>query len=65
MWERPTRVAMTGMTLLGAGVLAGVDAAGVVVTVGAAVGACSGRSAVAQLGVSLRRMLGDWAWTAG
>ena len=59
VWERPTRVALTGMTLLGAGVLAGLEVAGAVVTAGTAVGAVLGAVAVAQLGVSLRRMLAD------
>jgi CDP-diacylglycerol--glycerol-3-phosphate 3-phosphatidyltransferase len=59
VWERPTRVALTGMTLLGAGVLAGFEVAGAVVTAGTAVGAVLGAVAVAQLGVSLRRMLAD------
>jgi CDP-diacylglycerol--glycerol-3-phosphate 3-phosphatidyltransferase len=57
VWERPTRVAMTGMTLGGAGVVAGLDAAELVVTAGAAVGAGLGAVAVVQLGISLRRML--------
>ena len=57
VWERPTRVAMTGMTLGGAGVVAGLDAAELVVTAGAAVGAVLGAVAVVQLGISLRRML--------
>jgi len=59
VWERPTRVAMTGMTLGGAGVLAGVGGAEVVVTAGAAVGTLLGALALVQLGISLRRMLSD------
>jgi phosphatidylglycerophosphate synthase len=59
VWERPTRVAMTGMTLGGAGVVAGLDAVDPVVTAGAAVGAALGAVAVVQLGFSLRRMLTD------
>jgi phosphatidylglycerophosphate synthase len=59
VWERPTRVAMTGMTLGGAGVVAGLDAVDPVVTAGAAVGAALGAVAVVQLGFSLRRMLSD------
>jgi phosphatidylglycerophosphate synthase len=59
VWERPTRVAMTGMTLAGAGVLAGVGAAGLVVTSGTAVGVLLGAVGLMQLGVSLRRMLVD------
>ena len=59
VWERPTRVALTGMTLLGAGVLAGFEVAGAVVTAGTAVGTVLGAVGVAQLGVSLRRMLAD------
>jgi phosphatidylglycerophosphate synthase len=59
VWERPTRVAMTGFTLGGAGVLAGLVAADLVVTAGTAVGAVLGAVGVAQLGISLRRMLTD------
>jgi CDP-diacylglycerol--glycerol-3-phosphate 3-phosphatidyltransferase len=59
VWERPTRVAMTGMTLGGAGVVAGLDAVEPVVTAGAAVGTALGAVAVVQLGFSLRRMLAD------
>ena len=56
VWERPTRVAMTGMTLGGAGVVAS-GLAGPVVVIGTAVGALLGVIAVAQLGVTLRRAL--------
>jgi len=59
VWERPTRVAMTGMTLCGAGVVSGLGAADLVVTVGTAVGLLLGAVGLAQLGVSLRRMLRD------
>ena len=59
VWERPTRVAMTGMTLGGAGVVAGLDAVEPVVGAGAAVGTALGAVAVVQLGFSLRRMLTD------
>ncbi|TFV65184.1 UNVERIFIED_ORG: CDP-alcohol phosphatidyltransferase [Bacillus sp. AZ43] len=60
VWERPTRVAMAGMTLGGAGVLSGVaGAAPVVVTAGTAVGAFLGLVGLAQLGRSLRRLLAD------
>ncbi len=59
VWERPMRVAMAGMTLGGAGVVAGLDAVGEMVTAGAAVGAALGVVAVVQLGFSLRRMLAD------
>jgi phosphatidylglycerophosphate synthase len=55
VWERPTRVAMTGLTLVGAGVLAGFS--GRVVTAGAAVGVVLGGVGVVQLGVWLRRAL--------
>lgn len=57
VWERPTRVAMTGMTLGGAGVVSGLDLVAPVVTAGAAVGTALGAVAVVQLGFSLRRML--------
>ena len=59
VWERPTRVAMTGMTLGGAGVVSGFGAADLAVTAGTAVGLLLGAVGVAQLGVSLRRMLAD------
>jgi len=59
VWERPTRVAMAGFTLGGAGVVSGLDLGALVVTSGAAVGAALGAVGVAQLGVSLRRMLAD------
>jgi CDP-diacylglycerol--glycerol-3-phosphate 3-phosphatidyltransferase len=64
VWERPTRVVMAGFTLGGAGVLAalgvgGPDAAGWVVTCGAAVGCLLGVVGTAQLGVQLRRALAD------
>ena len=57
VWERPTRVAMTGMTLGGAGVVAAAGGAELVVTAGTAVGALLGAVAVGQLGVSLHRRL--------
>jgi phosphatidylglycerophosphate synthase len=63
VWERPTRVAMAGFTLGGAGVLATVGAAGdvpaLVVTCGAAVGCLLGAVGTAQLGIQLRRALAD------
>jgi CDP-diacylglycerol--glycerol-3-phosphate 3-phosphatidyltransferase len=65
VWERPTRVAMTGFTLGGAGIVSGLgEVAGVavvpaLVTAGAAVGALLGVVGTAQLGVQLRRALGE------
>jgi phosphatidylglycerophosphate synthase len=60
VWERPTRVAMTGMTLGGAGVVSGVaGATATVVTAGAAVGAVLGLVGLVQLGLSLRRLLAE------
>lgn len=59
VWERPTRVAMAGFTLGGAGVVSGLDPGGWVVTCGAAVGCVLGVVGTAQLGVQLRRALGD------
>jgi phosphatidylglycerophosphate synthase len=63
VWERPTRVALTGFTLGGAGVLAtaGVQAGLVVdvVVAGTAAGTLLGVVGVTQLGVSLRRALAD------
>jgi phosphatidylglycerophosphate synthase len=55
VWERPTRVAMTGCTLVGAGVVAGFP--GEIVTAGAAAGVLLGGIGVVQLGVWLRRAL--------
>jgi CDP-diacylglycerol--glycerol-3-phosphate 3-phosphatidyltransferase len=57
VWERPSRVLMTGFTLGGAGVMTG--SAGLVVTAGAWAGTALGAVAVVQLGFSLRRMLGN------
>jgi phosphatidylglycerophosphate synthase len=59
VWERPTRVAMTGLALVGAGAVAGLGAADLVVTSGAAAGTVLGAVGVTQLGLSLRRMLAD------
>ncbi|SNS07170.1 CDP-diacylglycerol--glycerol-3-phosphate 3-phosphatidyltransferase [Geodermatophilus saharensis] len=64
VWERPTRVAMTGFTVGGAGIVAvtGLDqlaGPGAVVTAGTAVGCLLGLVGTAQLGVSLRRALAD------
>jgi CDP-diacylglycerol--glycerol-3-phosphate 3-phosphatidyltransferase len=58
VWERPTRVAFTGFTLGGAGVLSGLGAAATVVTCGAAVGTALGAAGTVQLGLALRRVLG-------
>jgi archaetidylinositol phosphate synthase len=57
VWERPTRVVMTGLTLGGAGVLSGLDLVAPVVTAGAAAGALLGALGVVQLGLWLRRAL--------
>ena len=59
VWERPTRVILTGLALTGAGVLSASGDERMVVTVSAAVGAALGTVAVVQLGVSLRRALAD------
>ena len=58
VWERPSRIAMTGFTLGGAGVVALLGApARVVVLAGTAAGVLLGAVAVGQLGVALRRSL--------
>jgi CDP-diacylglycerol--glycerol-3-phosphate 3-phosphatidyltransferase len=57
VWERPTRVVMTALTLVGAGVLSGLDLADRVVTAGAAAGALVGTLGVVQLALWLRRAL--------
>ena len=59
VWERPTRVLLTGLTLTGAGVLWAIGADHVVVVGGTAAGAVLGAVGVVQLGLSLRRMLAD------
>jgi CDP-diacylglycerol--glycerol-3-phosphate 3-phosphatidyltransferase len=59
VWERPTRVAMAGFSLGGAGVVAGLGWTEAVVTAGAAVGCLLGVVGTAQLGVQLRRALAD------
>jgi phosphatidylglycerophosphate synthase len=59
VWERPTRVVMTGLTLGGAGVLTGLDVADRVVPTGTAVGCVLGVVGVVQLGTALRRALTD------
>jgi phosphatidylglycerophosphate synthase len=59
VWERPTRVLMTGFTLGGAGVLSGLGVTDGVVTTGTAVGCLLGVVGVVQLGTSLRRALAD------
>jgi CDP-diacylglycerol--glycerol-3-phosphate 3-phosphatidyltransferase len=55
VWERPTRVAMAGCTLVGGGVLAGLQVE--IVTAGAAAGVLLGGVGVVQLGLWLRRAL--------
>jgi CDP-diacylglycerol--glycerol-3-phosphate 3-phosphatidyltransferase len=57
VWERPTRVVMTALTLVGAGVLSGPGLADRVVTAGAAAGALVGTLGVVQLALWLRRAL--------
>ena len=59
VWERPTRVLLTGLTLTGAGVLWAFGADAVVVVAGTAAGTVLGAVGVVQLGFSLRRMLAD------
>lgn len=59
VWERPTRVAMAGFTVGGAGIASVVVDPGLVVTLGAAVGCLLGVVGTAQLGLQLRRALAD------
>jgi archaetidylinositol phosphate synthase len=63
VWERPTRVAMAGFSLGGAGVVAVVapttTLTAALVTTGAAVGCLLGLVGTTQLGVQLRRALAD------
>jgi phosphatidylglycerophosphate synthase len=57
VWERPTRVIMTGLILVGAGAVTGLGAADLVVVSGTAAGALLGVVAVVQLGFSIRTRL--------
>jgi phosphatidylglycerophosphate synthase len=59
VWERPTRVILTGLTTVGAGVVSGLGGADLVITAGTAAGALLGAVGVIQLGFSLRAMLPD------
>jgi CDP-diacylglycerol--glycerol-3-phosphate 3-phosphatidyltransferase len=62
VWERPTRVAFAGFTLGGGGILAALgagSAVGAEITTGAAVGTALGAVGTAQLGLALRRALGE------
>jgi phosphatidylglycerophosphate synthase len=59
VWERPTRVALAGFTLGGAGLVSPVLPVGAVVTAGTAAGCVLGLMGVTQLSVSLRRALGE------
>ncbi|MGY1747965.1 CDP-alcohol phosphatidyltransferase family protein [Modestobacter sp. SYSU DS0511] len=59
VWERPTRVAMAGMTLGGAGVVSALVSPAVVVGIGTGVGCVLGLVGTGQLGVQLRRALGE------
>jgi CDP-diacylglycerol--glycerol-3-phosphate 3-phosphatidyltransferase len=58
VWERPTRVILTGLTLGGAWVVTGLGWAVPVVVAGTAVGVVLGVIAVVQLGIGLGRLLG-------
>ena len=59
VWERPSRVILTGLTTVGAGVVSGLGGADLVITAGTAAGALLGAVGVIQLGFSLRAMLPD------
>lgn len=59
VWERPTRVLLAGLALAAAGLLAAVVRPALVVTAGAAAGVLLGVVAVGQLGITLRRALGE------
>lgn len=65
VWERPTRVAMAGMTLGGAGVVSGPGWSDLVVTTGAGVGAVLGLVGTVQLGLWLRGELDGPQVTGG
>jgi CDP-diacylglycerol--glycerol-3-phosphate 3-phosphatidyltransferase len=59
VWERPTRVVLTGFTLGGAGVVWATGYGEAVVVAGTAAGVLLGVAGTAQLAVSLRRALGE------
>lgn len=59
VWERPTRVVLTGFTVGGAGVVSATGWGEVVVVAGTAAGVLLGVVGTAQLGISLRRALGE------
>jgi CDP-diacylglycerol--glycerol-3-phosphate 3-phosphatidyltransferase len=59
VWERPTRVVLTGFTLGGAGVVGATGWTEAVVVAGTAAGVLLGAAGTVQLGVSLRRALGE------
>ena len=59
VWERPTRVALTAFTLVGAGVVDPTGLGGAVVVAGTVAGVVLGAVGTAQLGVTLRRALGE------
>jgi CDP-diacylglycerol--glycerol-3-phosphate 3-phosphatidyltransferase len=58
VWERPTRVILTGFTLGGAGVVQATGSGRVVVVAGTIAGVVLGVIGTSQLGISLRRALG-------
>jgi phosphatidylglycerophosphate synthase len=58
VWERPTRVILTGFTLGGAGVVQATGSGEAVVVAGTIAGVVLGVVGTAQLGISLRRALG-------
>ena len=57
VWERPSRVALTGFTLGGAGVVGAGGFGQAVIVAGTAAGVVLGAVGTAQLGISLRRAL--------
>jgi CDP-diacylglycerol--glycerol-3-phosphate 3-phosphatidyltransferase len=58
VWERPTRVILTGFTLGGAGVVQATGHGQTVVVGGTVAGVVLGAIGTAQLGITLRRALG-------
>jgi len=58
VWERPTRVILTGLTLGGAWVVSGLGWTAPVIVAGTIGGVVLGAVAVVQLGIGLRRLLG-------
>ena len=65
VWERPTRVLLAGFTFAGAAVVSAAVRPALVVTVGTAAGAVLGLVGTVQVGLALRRALGEESGVRG